>query len=48
LAIVEGSESGVKYLLGKGADPHFEDMTGSDSCDYAKKHQVFMTYPVFQ
>ena len=47
LAILRGNEDAVKYLLGKGADPHYEDLTGKDSCDYALKSDIFKYYSVF-
>ena len=47
LALVSNNESAVKFLLGKGAELHFEDLTGKDSCDYAKQSQVFTNYNVF-
>lgn len=37
LAILLENDNAVKFLLGKGADPHFEDLIGKDSCDYAKE-----------
>ena len=37
LAILLENDNAVKYLLGKGADPHYEDLIGKDSCDYAKE-----------
>lgn len=36
ICVILENEDGVKYLLGKGADVHYEDLTGKDSCDYAK------------
>lgn len=26
----------AKYLIGNGANPHVEDITSKDSCDYAQ------------
>ena len=30
----------VRFLLEKGADPHIEDVTGRDTCDYAELGDV--------
>ena len=47
LSIQQGKEKVVQYLLGKGADPHYEDLIGHDSCDYAKNSEKFANFPVF-
>jgi ankyrin repeat protein len=26
----------IQFLLDRGANPHIEDLTGQDACDYAK------------
>jgi hypothetical protein len=33
--VIENLEHGVKFLLEKGANPHFADIRGFDACDYA-------------
>ena len=32
----------VEYLLKNGADPHIADLSGRDSCDYAKLNNILM------
>jgi len=36
MAINLGKPLQAKLLLAKGARPHLEDVSGRDSCDYAK------------
>ena len=33
--------------MGKGADPHYEDLVGRDSCDYGKQTDKFKRFSVF-
>ena len=47
LSVQQGKEKAVSYLLGKGADPHYEDLIGHDTCDYAKNSEKFANFPVF-
>ena len=47
LAVKAENVNTVRYLLGKGADPHYEDLTGKDTCDYAKQSENFANYPIF-
>ncbi len=30
----------VKFILENGANPHIEDFTGRDACDYAKINKI--------
>ena len=30
----------VRFLLEKGADPHIEDLSGRDACDYAELNDI--------
>ena len=32
----------VEYLLKNGADPHIEDLSGRDSCDYANLNNILL------
>ena len=32
----------MEYLLKNGADPHIADLSGRDSCDYAKLNNILM------
>lgn len=36
LTIIMEKTDAVNYLINKGANPHIEDLSGRDSCDYAK------------
>jgi len=36
LALISEKQQAVNWLLIKGVNPHIEDLTGLDSCDYAK------------
>ena len=47
LCLVAGLDQAVGFLLGKGSDPHIEDLTGKDACDYVKRLPKFSQYPVF-
>lgn len=36
IAVKEGNEPAVSFLLSKSADHHIEDLQGKDTCDYAQ------------
>lgn len=47
MALLAQSEGAVNFLLANGADPHIEDLTGNDACDYAKNMPRFSKISAF-
>lgn len=44
-AIKQEREDAIGFLLDHGANPHIEDMSGMDACDYAAKHGMLDAFP---
>lgn len=45
--VMEGNDTGIKFLLERGADPHMADNKCNDACDYAIGSPLYKRYIEF-